>query len=279
MSSQLKEGTLVRILRYEKRPEFVDKEAEIGNFKDRTYECWMTDDDLEGTYALCPREDIEVVVPEAKNEESGKVENFRIGDRVRGKDSGKIGTVVSVDPDGDPKVKLDGDDEEALQRFGNEFEIVERAPFAVGDRVKGKDSGKVGTVVSLDEDGDPKVKLDGEDDAQQRFGTEFEVITKEEADGGGGGSRSRSRSGKGKKKDKKGKKKKGKSSSSSSGSSSSSESSPQAKKGKKNERKSAFGRSTLEKMEDEKKAARKFQRKMDGGADAALDLLGLGSRR
>merc|ERR1712232_938393 len=104
---------------------------------------------------------------------------FGIGDRVRGKETGKTGVVISVDGDGDPKVKLD-DEDEALQRFGKEFEVIEKAvrPFKVGDRVRGKDSGKLGTVVSVDADGDPKVKLDDEDQEQQRYGKEFEIVDK-----------------------------------------------------------------------------------------------------
>merc|ERR1711920_841100 len=103
--------------------------------------------------------------------------SFGVGDRVRGVDSGKVGTVVSVDSDGDPKVKLDGESE-ALQRFGKEFRIIRKAVFGVGDRVRGKDSGKSGTVTAVDADGDPKVLIDGESDAKQRFGKEFEIIVK-----------------------------------------------------------------------------------------------------
>jgi len=182
MSSEvLKEGTTVRILSYESRPEFDGKEAEIGNFseKDKTYECWLTDDALEGTYALCAREQFEVVEKEepAAKEDAGPVKTFGVGDRVKGLDSGKLGTVTAVDDDGDPKVKLDGEDD-SVQRFGKEFEVVEKAGFAVGDRVKGTDSGKLGIVTAVDGDGDPKVKLDGEDEAVQRFGKEFEVVEK-----------------------------------------------------------------------------------------------------
>merc|ERR1712216_65326 len=152
---------------------------------------------------------------------------------VKGKVTGKTGIVVSVDQDGDPKVKLDGEDE-ALQRFGNEFEVVERAPapFSVGDRVKGKESGKMGTVTDVDEDGDPKVKLDDEDEAKQRFGHEFSIVAK------GGASASRSRSGGKKKKSKKKK---------SSSSSSSSSSSGKKKKKKKRGRSSSNSRGRLKK--------------------------------
>jgi len=272
MSSEvLKEGTTVRILSYESRPEFDGKEAEIGNFseKDKTYECWLTDDALEGTYALCARDQFEVVEKEepAAKEDAGPMKTFAVGDRVKGTDSGKLGTVTAVDGDGDPKVKLDGEDD-AVQRFGKEFEVVEKALFAVGDKVRGKDSGKLGTVTALDEDGDPKVKLDGEDEALQRFGKEFEVVTKA-AD-----RTSRSRSGSSDDKKKKGKKKKKKRSSSSSSSSSS--------KGKRSnsgdrhkKRGGGFGRSTLEKLDDEKKRQRKFQKQKGVGQDAALRLLGL----
>merc|ERR1712048_1265590 len=79
--------------------------------------------------------------------------------------------------DGDPKVHLDGE-AQAQQRFGNEFEIVEKATFGVGDRVRGKETGKLGTVVGVDGDGDPKVVIDGEEEVKQRFGTEFEIIEK-----------------------------------------------------------------------------------------------------
>lgn len=170
----------MRILKYDKRPEFNGKEAEIGNYseKDETYECWLTEDSLEGAYALCKRDDFEV--PEAAPVQApppAKSSEFAVGDRVRGKETGKLGTVVSVDSDGDPKVRLDGETD-ALQRFGSEFEVVEKACFNVGDRVRGKDSGKLGTVVSVDDDGDPKVRLDGETEEKQRFGKEFEIVEK-----------------------------------------------------------------------------------------------------
>merc|ERR1712146_549040 len=181
-----------------------------GNFsaKDNTYECWLIAEELEGTYALCPPEDIEVV-KEDPPEDAEPKETFGVGDRIRGKESGKMGTVVSGDADGDPKVKLDEEDE-PQQRFGSEFEVVEKAPqpFTVGDRVRGKESGKMGTVVAVDEDGDPKVQLDGEDEAKQRWAKEFEIVQKRS------NSSSSSRSG-GKKKKKK--KKSSSSSSSSSG--------------------------------------------------------------
>lgn len=257
------EGTKVRILRSPKRPEFTGKEAEIGNFSkaDGTYECWLIDEELEGAYALCTPEDIEVV----KEEPAAPSEVFGVGDKVRGKETGKTGIVVSVDQDGDPKVKLD-DEDEALQRFGNEFEVVERAPapFTVGDRVKGKESGKMGTVADVDEDGDPKVKLDEEDEAKQRFGHEFTIVEKK--------SGSRSRSGGKKKKSKKKK----------SSSSSSSSSSGRKKKKRKRSRSPSsgsrsrlkksggFGRSTMEVAEDKKKQARKLERTGFAGADAAL---------
>merc|ERR1712060_12801 len=88
--------------------------------------------------------------------------------------------------------------------------------FEIGDRVKGMDSGDTGVVVSVDADGDPKVRMDGESEAVQRFGREFAIIAKASANGAGdaaeGKKRSRSRS---KSKGKKKKKKKGSSSSSS----------------------------------------------------------------
>merc|ERR1712014_112467 len=95
--------------------------------------------------------------------------------------------------DGDPKVHLDGE-AQAQQRFGSEFKIVEKASFGIGDRVRGKETGKLGTVVSVDADGDPKVVLDGETEAKQRFGTEFDIIEKAGAEASDGG-RKRSRSG------------------------------------------------------------------------------------
>jgi len=276
MPEHLSEGTKVRILRYPKRPEFADKEAEIGNYseKEQTYECWLIDEELEGTYALCLFEDIEVVKEEAPAADGEKA-CFGVGDRVRGIDSGKLGKVVSVDADGDPKIILDEGDGEAAQRFGKEFEVVEKAKvFAVGDRVRGNESGKLGVVTAVDEDGDPKVMIDGEDEPKQRWAKEFEVVRKS-----GDQSQSRSRSG-----DKK-KKKKKKSSSSSSRSSSSSG----KKKKKKNKRKRSsssgsrgrlkssggFGRSAMEEQEDRKRELRKFQRKSQSGADAALAHLGL----
>lgn len=179
MAEPLKEGTLVRIIRYANRPEFEGKEAEIGNYseKDGSYECWLTEDSLEGAYALCKREDFEV--PEAPPVQApvAKDSEFAVGDRVKGKETGKLGIVVSVDSDGDPKVRLDGETD-ALQRFGSEFEVVEKACFNVGDRVRGKETGKLGTVVSVDADGDPKVRLDGETEDKQRFGKEFEIVEK-----------------------------------------------------------------------------------------------------
>lgn len=179
-SDTISEGTLVRILRYDKRPEFNDKEAEIGNYseKDGTYECWLTDEEHEGSFALCRREEFELVEKEAKKDEGDSTaDGFGVGDRVRGKDSGDLGTVVSVDPDGDPKVKLDGESE-AQQRFGSEFEVVEKAVYWIGDRVRGKESGNLGTVTAVDADGDPKVRMDGEAEALQRFGKEFEIVEK-----------------------------------------------------------------------------------------------------
>merc|ERR1712060_1029907 len=153
------------------------------------------------------------------------------------------GTVVAVDSDGDPKVKLDGDDE-AKQRFGKEFLIVQKAAFGVGDKVRGKDSGRTGVVVAVDSDGDPKVKMDDETDAKQRYAKEFEIVTKAEK----GTKRSRSGS-KGKKK----KKKDEKESSSSSSSSESSSSGKKKKKKKKSEKPSVFGKSTLEMMAEERR--------------------------
>jgi len=175
----LSEGTIVRIIRYDKRPEFNGKEAEIGNYsaKDNTYECWLTDDALEGCYALCAPDDFEHVAAKPEPEPPAPRQSaFSVGDRVRGKESGNLGTVTELDADGDPKVIMDGEDE-ALQRFGTEFEVVKDS-FGIGDRVKGKESGQMGTVVAVDEDGDPKVKIDGEDEALQRFGKEFEVVEK-----------------------------------------------------------------------------------------------------
>merc|ERR1711957_646119 len=156
---------------------------------------------------------------------------------------------------------------ESLQRFGKEFVIIKKGEksrqpgaFEVGDRVKGLDSGDTGVVVAVDEDGDPKVKLDGESEALQRFGKEFVIIAKgaaadpDAAADSKKRSRSRSKSkGKGKKK----KKKKGSSSSSSASSKSSSSSS----KSKRKKRPSAFGKSTLEMMADEKKNAKKHTKK------------------
>merc|ERR1712060_355213 len=151
---------------------------------------------------------------------------FGVGDRVKGKDSGTLGTVVAVDSDGDPKVKLDGDDE-AKQRFGKEFLIVQKAAFGVGDKVRGVESGRTGVVVAVDSDGDPKVKMDDETEAKQRYAKEFEIVTKAEK----GSKRSRSGS-KGKKKNKK------KDEKESSSSSSSSESSSSGKKKKKKKKSS-----------------------------------------
>jgi len=333
MAERLKEGTVVRILRYDKRPDFNGKEAEIGNYseKDETYECWLTEDALEGAYALCTREDFEIPEAAPVQPSAAKSSEFAVGDRVRGMETGKLGMVVAVDSDGDPKVRLDGETD-ALQRFGTEFEVIEKAcfnvgdcvrgketgklgmvvsvdadgdpkvrlageteekqrfgkefdivekyAFGVGDRVCGKDSGKIGTVVSVDADGDPKVKLDGEDEALQRFGKEF-IITEKNvqivpADDDKKQSRSRSRSDSDDKKGKKKKKKKKKGSSSSSGSSSSRGRSNSSNRPKGKKRSSAFEKSTLEKVEDDKRRQRKFKKHHSAGADAAYLLFGVG---
>lgn len=183
----LSEGTRVRIVAYEKRPEFVGEDGELGTYSknDDTYECWLTGDSFDGALAFCKPEDFALITappPEKPKEEEKAAETevvFGIGDRVRGKETGKEGLVVDVDEDGDPKVKLDGE-EEALQRFAKEYDIVSKAKvwFSVSDRVRGKESGKIGTVLEIDEDGDPEVKIDGESEAQQRFGREFEIVTK-----------------------------------------------------------------------------------------------------
>merc|ERR1711948_234447 len=141
-----------------------------------------------------------------------------------GKDSGKVGTVTAVDADGDPKVLIDGESD-AKQRFGKEFEIIVKGGFSIGERVRGKDSGKVGTVVSVDGDGDPKIKMDDEQEAKQRFAKEFDVIKKADKNE----SKKRSRSGSNKKK----KKDDGSGSSSKSSKSSSSKSSSSDSSGKK----------------------------------------------
>merc|ERR1712083_789428 len=102
---------------------------------------------------------------------------FGLGDRVKGKESGKMGMVLAVDSDGDPKVRMGGESD-GQQRYGTEFTLVSKGKYAEGDRVKGVDSGKLGTVISVDEDGDPKVKYDDEEDAVQRFGKEFVITEK-----------------------------------------------------------------------------------------------------
>merc|ERR1711920_550025 len=185
---------------------------------------------------------------------------FGVGDRVKGKDSGKVGTVTAVDADGDPKVLIDGESD-AKQRFGKEFDIIVKGGFSVGDRVRGKDSGKTGTVVSVDADGDPKIQMDDEPDAKQRYAKEFDVIAKAANTDG----KKRSRSGSKKKK----KKKKGDDSGSGSSSSSSSKSSSsdssgkkkKKKKKKKEEKESVFGKSTLELMAEARKAKAKHEKK------------------
>merc|ERR1712083_1249581 len=102
---------------------------------------------------------------------------FGLGDKVKGKESGKFGMVLAVDSDGDPKVRMDGE-AEGQQRYGTEFDIVSKGKYDEGDRVKGVDSGRMGLVVSVDEDGDPKVQYDDEDDPVQRFGKEFIITEK-----------------------------------------------------------------------------------------------------
>merc|ERR1711870_158674 len=106
------------------------------------------------------------------------------------------------------------------------------------------ETGKMGKVVAVDADGDPKVLIDGEEEAKQRFGTEFEIIEKNIR-----GKRSQSRS-QSQSDDKKKKKKKKKKSSSSSSSPSKSSSSSSRKNKK---RKSAFGKSTMELQEEAKR--------------------------
>merc|ERR1712187_657695 len=125
------------------------------------------------------------------------------------------------------------------------------------------ETGKLGTVVGVDGDGDPKVVIDGEEEVKQRFGSEFEIVekkikTKDDSSDD----------------DKKKKKKKKKKSSSSSSSPSASSSSSSGKKKKK--RSSAFGKSTLELQEEAKRKAKKYKKTKRSGADAALNLLGLG---
>lgn len=326
----LSEGTRVKILKYEWRPELVGLEAETGSLsaKDGTYECWLTGDKFEGALAWLKREDFELMdkPPEVKASDGTEPPMFGVGDRVKGKESGHEGTVTAVDADGDPKVKMDGDSE-AQQRFGKEFEIVSKASFGVGDRVRGKDSGKVGTVVAVDADGDPKVKMDEEPDAKQRFGKEFDIIVKGgfsvgdrvrgkdslkpgtvvavDADGDPKvkmddepdakqrfgkefdivkkaekeiAKRSRSKSG-GKKKKKKKKGDENEVSSSSDSSSSKSSSSDSGKKKKKKGKASVFGKSTLELLAEQKKAqakhAKKYGKHRSSGADSALAFLAL----
>eukprot|EP00928_Gymnodinium_smaydae_P057129 TRINITY_DN40405_c0_g1_i1.p1 TRINITY_DN40405_c0_g1~~TRINITY_DN40405_c0_g1_i1.p1 ORF type:complete len:400 (+),score=60.07 TRINITY_DN40405_c0_g1_i1:37-1236(+) len=183
-SSPLAEGTRVRIKELQSRPEVNGLEAELGQFseKDSSYECWLIDDALEGQYVFCKRDQFDLLNPQGSMDtaSSGVVaqaNGFCAGDRVRNKNNGQIGTVVAVDADGDPKVKFDGDGE-ALQRFAKDFEIVEKTCFEVGDRVRGTILGKDGVVVAVDADGDPKVRMDGERDALQRFGKEFIIVEK-----------------------------------------------------------------------------------------------------
>merc|ERR1711870_11198 len=189
----------------------------------------------------------------------------------KGKDSGKVGTVTAVDADGDPKVLIDGESD-AKQRFGKEFDIIVKGGFGIGDRVRGKDSGKVGTVISVDGDGDPKIKMDDEPEAKQRFAKEFDVIKKADKNE----SKKRSRSGSNKKKKKK-KKDDGSGSSIKSSKSSSSDSSgkkKKKKKKKKQEKESVFGKSTLELMADARKAKAKHEKQYgknrNVGAEAAM---------
>ena len=50
--------------------------------------------------------------------------------------------------------------------------------FGVGDRVRCKATGTVGSVVSVEWEGDPMVMFDDEPAARQRFGKDFEIIEK-----------------------------------------------------------------------------------------------------
>ena len=57
-----------------------------------------------------------------------------------------------------------------------------QGPFETGDRVRclaeGMENGKMGDVVSVDEDGDPRVMYDGNIVADQKDGKYFEIVCK-----------------------------------------------------------------------------------------------------
>merc|ERR1712137_52209 len=190
--------------------------------------------------------------------------NFSIGDRVRGKESGKEGLVMGLDEDGDPEVRHDGESE-AQQRFGKEYELVTGGAFEVGDRVKGIDSGRLGSVTEIDEDGDPKVQYDGEDEAMQRFAKEFIIVQKADMSFAVV-KRARSEE-KGKKKKKK-KKKSSSSSESESPGADSSDSWHDRRKSRRKGRTSTWGHSALERMEEDKRRAAYFQKKFGYNCDA-----------
>lgn len=270
----LGEGTRIRIVKYDKRPELVGKDGEIGSYSknDNTYECWLSGDSLEGTLAFCKPEDFELLAApsadkngDAETKDVGAPTIFGVGDRVRGKETGNVGVVISLDADGDPKVLMERDSE-AQQRFGKEFEVISKGAFEEGDRVRGTDSGKLGTVLSVDADGDPKVIFDGESEALQRFGREFIVIEKRAKSGviTKIKKRSRSKSKGGKKK----KNKKKKSSSSSSRSSYSDKSWHKRRKTRKAGRSTTWGHSALERAAEDRKRAEDFKRKYGYDPDA-----------
>jgi len=69
----------------------------------------------------------------AKLEAALEAVPFKVGDRVRSINSKSVGTVISVDEDGDPKIKFDDDGSEA-QMYGNNCEFFQAEHLPQIDR-------------------------------------------------------------------------------------------------------------------------------------------------
>lgn len=137
---------------------------------------------------------------------------FTLDDRVKCKGDGKEGRIVSVKDGGDPSVLFDGEEQareiastsietlapaakqaaeekqpqqqqlqqqpeqHPLEPEGQPQELDQQSKFVVGDRVKCKEDGKRGTVLFVYDDGDPSVKIDGDDEARPRVAAWFDVV-------------------------------------------------------------------------------------------------------
>jgi len=124
---------------------------------------------------------------------------FTLDDRVKCKEDGKEGNIVLVKDGGDPSVLFDGEEQAreiavtaietlipaaklaAVKKQQQQPEQQPQEPdhqskFVVGDRVKCKEDEKRGTVLFVYDDGDPKVKIDGDDEARPRVAAWFDVV-------------------------------------------------------------------------------------------------------